>query len=90
MFELFETKYENIYTYICEPKNYFGTTKGEFQAQYNNHKKSFTHCFDEKATELSNTFRKPSHIWKTRWSDLCVTEKLLIAKAGSRKVLKNG
>ena len=49
-------------TYICEPKNYIGTTKGEFQAQYNNHKKSFTHCFDEKATELSNTFRKPLHI----------------------------
>ena len=46
----------NIKTYICETKNYFGTTESEFKAQYINHKKSVTHCIDEKATELSNTF----------------------------------
>ena len=48
-------------TYECETKNYFSTTEGEFKAQYNdknflNHKNSFTHCTDEKATELSNAF----------------------------------
>ena len=46
----------NIKTYICETKNYFDTTESEFKAQYINHKKSITHCIDEKATELSNTF----------------------------------
>ena len=34
----------------------FGTSEAVFQAKYNNHKKSFTHWIDEKATELSNTF----------------------------------
>ena len=43
-------------TYIHETKNYFDTTESEFKAQYNNHKNSFTHCIDEKATELSNAF----------------------------------
>ena len=41
------------YTYIYETKNYFGTTEGEFNAQYNNHKNQ---CIDEKVTELSNNF----------------------------------
>ena len=31
-------------------KNYFGTSEGEFKAQYSNYKNSFTHCIDEKAT----------------------------------------
>ena len=42
----------NMKTYICETKNYFGIAEGEFQAQYNNHKKLFTHCIDEKTTVL--------------------------------------
>lgn len=46
----------NMKTYICETKNYFGIAEGEFQAQYNNHKKLFTHCIDEKTTVLSSTF----------------------------------
>ena len=43
-------------TYICKTKNYFGTNEGEFKAHCNVHKNSFTHCIDEKATKLSNTF----------------------------------
>ena len=46
----------NTKTFICEAKNYFGTTDYELKVQYNNHKKLFAHCIDEKATELSNTF----------------------------------
>ena len=41
-------------TYLHETKNYFDTTESELKAQYDNQKKSFTHCIDEKATELSN------------------------------------
>ena len=45
----------NMYdTDAYETTNYFGLTEGEFKAQYNNHKKSFTQCIDEK--ELSNIF----------------------------------
>ena len=41
-------------TYTSKTKNYFGTTEGEFKAQYNNHKESFTYYVDEKATSSSN------------------------------------
>ena len=44
-------------TYLHETKNYFDTTESELKAQYDNQKKSFTHCIDEKATELSNALR---------------------------------
>ena len=43
-------------TYLHETKNYFDTTESELKAQYDNHKKSFIHCIDGKATELSNAF----------------------------------
>ena len=46
----------NMKTYICETKYQFGTTEGEFKAQYNNHKNSFTQCINEKAAKLSNKF----------------------------------
>ena len=41
---------------ICETKIYFGTTEDELKAEYNYHKKSLTHCIDEKPTGLSNTY----------------------------------
>ena len=43
-------------TYICLTKNYFAKTEDKFKAQYDNHKKSFAHCIDQKATELLNTY----------------------------------
>ena len=43
-------------TYISLTNNYFATTEGKFKAQYNNHKKSFAHCTDQKAAELLNTY----------------------------------
>ena len=42
---------------IYETKSYFGATKGEFEAQHNNLKKSFTRCTGEKATQNSNAYR---------------------------------
>ena len=44
---------------MYDTKNCFGTTKGESEAQHNNHKKSFTHCTYEKATYYyySKTYR---------------------------------
>ena len=48
--------YIYYYTYIYETKNYFSTTEGEFNAQYNDHKNQCTYCIDEKVTELSNNF----------------------------------
>ena len=40
---------------MYETTNYFDLTEAEFKAQYSNHKKSFTHFIDEKASELSIT-----------------------------------
>ena len=47
----------NMKTYMCRTKTYFGTNEGEFKARYNNHKKSFTSCIDEKVTKLSNKLK---------------------------------
>ena len=42
IYELFETKYENIYK---ETENDIGIGEGEFKARYNNHKKLFSRPF---------------------------------------------
>ena len=72
---------EGLYTRfygIYETKNYFGTAEGEFKAQYNGHKKSFTVCIDEKATELSNTFGTEKTKIKVLPSDGALQKQLVL------------
>ena len=67
-------------TCICETKIYFGTTEDELKAQYNYHKKSLTHCIDEKPTfKYTCNLKDKDKSFTIKWS---IAEKLVLTHVG--------
>ena len=92
-------------TYICEPKNCFGTTEGDLKLSIiiikshshpvlikSNTTMKYNWSLKDKGKNfimkwsIAETAR--SYTCGTKWCDLCVTEKLLSAKANPKKLLK--